>query len=148
MDRDITIPESPRMKLAIYNRIVLVGFIASLTVLVVACGSSADSSVPEATTGSETTTGAQPIAGAGDAEAGRKLFTSEGCSACHRTSGDRLVGPGLAGISTRSDEAYIRQSLEDPGAVVVDGYPNVMTNFSRLSDEKVDNLIAYLKTLN
>ncbi len=78
---------------------------------------------------------------------GEKLFRGEGCSACHRTNSSRLVGPGLAGIRHRGDDAYIRESIRDPGAVVVDGYNNVMSNFSGLSDAELDDLLAYLKTL-
>ena len=87
--------------------------------------------------------------------AGMATFNAN-CTGCHNTSADRLVGPGLAGIGTRAEtrvdgldaDAYITQSIREPGAYVVDGYPNAMTPFTGLSNEEVSNLIAYLKTLN
>lgn len=85
---------------------------------------------------------------AGDVDRGRRRFATEACGACHSTGSNRVVGPGLAGISARGDDAYIRQSVKEPGAVVVNGFPNVMSDFSRLDDQTVEDLIAYLKTLN
>lgn len=94
--------------------------------------------------GNSTETG--PVVG--DAERGRQRFTREGCSNCHATGSNRVVGPGLAGIGDRGDEAYIRQSIRDADAVIVDGFSNLMADFSRLSDQAVEDLIAYLMTLN
>jgi len=88
----------------------------------------------------------------GDAEAGKNAFTS--CSSCHSTGDNTVVGPGLKGIYERaatrtslSAEEYIEESLREPGAFVVDSFPAVMPSFSYFSDEDVDNMIAYLKTL-
>ncbi len=132
------------------NRYLLIGLAAAFTFLAVACGSNGDSvstapTTPDTEPTSATQTGDSEI---GDPENGRKLFTGQSCSACHRTGGGRLVGPGLAGISSRGDDAYIRQSMREPGAIVVDGFPNVMSDFSRLSEQDVNDLIAYLRTLN
>ena len=93
-----------------------------------------------------------PVASGGDADAGENLFTS--CSACHSTDDNKVVGPGLAGVYDRAGsrtsldaDAYIEQSIREPGAFVVDGYPAVMPSFDYFSADDVDNLIAYLKTL-
>ncbi len=93
-----------------------------------------------------------PDAGAGDAEAGRNLFIS--CGGCHSTDATQVVGPGLGGVYARAGErtsldadAYITESLKDPGAFVVDGFPPVMPSFSYFSDDDIQNVIAYLKTL-
>ncbi len=92
----------------------------------------------------------------GDPVEGEKAFNSNGCSGCHLTDTDqRLVGPGLAGIEERaptrtgqSAEDYIRESITDPRAFTVEGFPPVMpTTFANLPAEEVDNLIAYLLTL-
>lgn len=83
----------------------------------------------------------------GDPERGRSKFTSQSCNSCHSTGSRRVVGPGLGGISTRGDDNYIRQSIKDPGAVVVRGFGNIMSNFSKLDDQTVEDLIAYLNTL-
>lgn len=83
----------------------------------------------------------------GDADRGRTEFASEGCASCHSTGSKRVVGPGLGGISQRGDEAYIRESIVNARAFIVDGYPSVMPDYSKFSDQKVVDLIAYLVTL-
>ena len=56
-------------------------------------------------------------------------------------AGDRIAG-------LVADE-YIRASIMDPGSFVVDGFPNAMPNiFGSMADSDIDDLIAYLKTLN
>ena len=100
--------------------------------------------------------GAVELQAAGDAAAGEKLFNSIliGCSGCHSTGDEKIVGPGLAGIyeraATRTDldaDAYITESLRDPQAFVVPDFPGVMRTFDQLSDGDVNDLIAFLKTL-
>jgi cytochrome c2 len=92
------------------------------------------------------------VATGGDAEAGKNLFTP--CSACHSTGDNKVVGPGLAGVYDRAGsrtslgaDAYIEQSVREPGAFVVDGFSAVMPSFDYFSADDVENLIAYLKTL-
>ena len=84
-------------------------------------------------------------------ERGEVLFTgSSGCSGCHSTGSETLVGPGLAGISSRSSDADILQSITDPGAVVVTDFPDsVMPQIfeATLSSDELNDLIAYLKSL-
>jgi cytochrome c oxidase subunit 2 len=88
---------------------------------------------------------------------GRQLFTSSGCSGCHATTPDNIVGPGLGGVAARastrkpgmSADDYIRESIVNPTAYTVEGFPPVMpANFGQvLSADEIDALIAYLKTL-
>jgi len=91
-----------------------------------------------------------------DASNGERLFKNESCAACHTTGTRRVTGPGLAGIgssaATRDPELtadqYIEQSIRNPGAFVVEGFSNIMPKtYSRLPQDDVDDLIAYLKTL-
>ena len=88
------------------------------------------------------------LAGGTAVERGAATFTGN-CASCHSTGSDAIVGPGLSGVSTRGDDAYLRESIVDPGAVVVEGFPNVMPlGFdATLSSEEIDELIAYLKSL-
>jgi len=99
------------------------------------------------------------------ASAGEKLFKQAvignhaGCVTCHSLEADvTVVGPSLSGIANtaasripgRSAEEYIRESILDPNAYVVEGFiagtmPLVWANM--LSDEQVSNLVAYLMTL-
>ena len=95
---------------------------------------------------------------AGDAANGESVFTGNGCSACHSTGDNRLVGPGLKGVFARassrvpgeSADDYIMSSIKDPSAFVVDGFPdNVMPKtFASLPESDILDLVAYLKTLN
>jgi cytochrome c2 len=98
--------------------------------------------------------GSEPL---DDTEKGQRIF-SQNCTGCHSTRpGQVIVGPSLAGVGERAEtrvpelEAsdYIRQSILDPEAYTVDGFPNLMpTNFrNRFSDEQLDLIIGYLLTL-
>ena len=85
---------------------------------------------------------------------GAQLFKSEGCSACHSTGTRNMPGPGLAGIGTSriptlTAEQYLQQSIQTPGVYVVDGFRNLMPKtYSRMPTNDLQDLIAYLKTLN
>jgi cytochrome c2 len=99
------------------------------------------------------------------AEKGKLLFeqatigNTAGCKTCHSLEPDTIiVGPSLAGISTRaaaivpglSAEEYLRQSILEPDAHVVENFPvSVMPNVwvKELSEEQVDQLVAYLLTI-
>ncbi len=94
------------------------------------------------------------------AEAGARLAKIKGCNACHSTDGSRLVGPSYKGLLGRTetvvtkgethqvtiDEAYIRRSIMDPAADVVEGYPPVMPKLE-ITDEEINALVEYLKSL-
>ena len=88
---------------------------------------------------------------------GKRLF-DQYCETCHARSTDAVVmGPSLAGIEETAAErvdgmsarAYIRQSITDPSAYVVDGFDELMptTLQETLSEEELDALVAYLLTL-
>ena len=89
-------------------------------------------------------------------QTGEVAFESNGCVACHSTGTDTLVGPGLSGIGNRAGsrvdnltpDEYLKQSLKEPSAYVVDGFTPAMPSFSYLGDDEIDKLIDYLKTLN
>jgi mono/diheme cytochrome c family protein len=78
------------------------------------------------------------------------IGSQAGCSTCHSLNeGEVIVGPSLAGIGSR-DEAYIRESILDPNAVLVDGYPaDTMPNVwgDELSQGQLDQLVAFLLSL-
>ena len=108
-----------------------------------------------ATTGGSTTGGSTTSGGAAD-ELGAKTFASAGCGACHafkKAGTDAQVGPALDDLTAAAQKAgesvpdYVRQSIEDPNAVVVAGYqPGVMPqNFKEsLSSEEIDALVSYV----
>lgn len=111
-------------------------------------------------------TGGEPAASQEDLVArGQELAASLGCVACHSTDGTPLVGPtwqGLYGSERRlaggqivvADEAYLRESILQPDAQVVEGFPpEVMSAavagvWDQLSQpETVDALVAYIESL-
>jgi sulfur oxidation c-type cytochrome SoxX len=88
---------------------------------------------------------------------GQAIFTQAGCIACHTITGisNGTVGPVLDGLADRAGdrvagltaEEYIHQSIVDPNAYVVEGFPpDVMPqNFAELlTEEQIQDLIAFL----
>ncbi len=91
---------------------------------------------------------------------GRQVYRAMGCATCHEPSlfnlfrpvGPRLNEAGLIGrkrVPGMSAEDYLRQSITDPGAYVVPGYPDSMPRgLARdLSPEDLAALVAYLASL-
>ena len=90
---------------------------------------------------------------------GEELFASKGCTACHKTSEETLIGPGLGNMYNKNrktdkgdvvaDDEYLRESIVEPMAKIRDGYQPVMPAFgATLSDDQLASLIAYIKTLS
>ena len=91
---------------------------------------------------------------------GRQVYGEQSCATCHEPGLANLfrpVGPDLSHIGTVaatrrpgvSAEDYVRQSVLDPGAFVVPGYPDSMPRGfgDRLSRDDLDALVAYLLSL-
>ena len=86
--------------------------------------------------------------------AGEKLFAAKQCNTCHGQRAPTLAGlynsrVELNGGSTViADEDYIRESILQPNAKMVKGYPPIMPTFQgQLSKEEITELIAYIKSL-
>jgi ferredoxin/mono/diheme cytochrome c family protein len=94
-------------------------------------------------------------------EAGREVFSSSsaGCQVCHSLEpGVEIVGPSLANIgadaSSRipgvSAEGYLRESILEPDAYVLEGYPagQMLDVYEEtLTEQEIDALITYLMSL-
>jgi cytochrome c oxidase subunit 2 len=90
---------------------------------------------------------------------GEKIFAELGCATCHR-SDTQGRGPNLQGVFGKpvlltdgrtvvADENYIRESILDPGAKIVNGFKPVMPTFQGLvSEEQLNALVAYVKSLS
>lgn len=93
------------------------------------------------------------------AAAGEGLFERLGCASCHRMDGSGR-GPSLVGLfgnmveferggSVRADEGYIRESILEPNAKIVSGYPAIMPTFKGLiGEEGILQIIAYIRDLH
>jgi len=93
------------------------------------------------------------------AENGAHLFRSKSCVTCHSVTGERMIGPSVkglfgsvveleGGVKVKADENYVRESIMDPMKKIVKGFAPQMPTFrGMLSDEDVNDLIAYFKTL-
>lgn len=88
------------------------------------------------------------------AVAGARLFTSWGCSACHGQRAPTLAGlymtkvPLDNGSTVVADDDYLRESIIEPAAKVVAGYPPIMPSYrGQLSEEQLMQLVAYIKSL-
>jgi cytochrome c oxidase subunit 2 len=94
----------------------------------------------------------------GGPDAGKALVAQNGCAGCHSLDGSRLVGPTWRGLfgsqvklstgsSVAADEAYLIESVSDPSAKVVDGFPDhIMPKFN-LSDAQIKDIVSYIETL-
>lgn len=93
-------------------------------------------------------------------ELGERLYTSKACFTCHSNDGSVKVGPSFQGLfgSTRqfadggsavADETYLRQSMLEPAARIVQGFAPAMPSFQgQLRDREIEALIAYIRTLS
>lgn len=92
------------------------------------------------------------------AQYGAELYRTEGCVACHSIDGSANVGPTWLGLwgtdrpladgsSVFVDADYIIESMVDPNAKVAAGFPAIMPNYSRLDEEQLEALTAFIESL-
>jgi cytochrome c oxidase subunit II len=93
------------------------------------------------------------------AVAGQQLYQTLGCVSCHGASGEGGRGPTLAGLfgrevrlvggqTVRADEAYIRESIINPQAKLVEGFGPIMPTFQgQISEDQLVQLLAFIKSL-
>jgi cytochrome c oxidase subunit 2 len=101
---------------------------------------------------------ASSSSGSSMASSGKELFAQYGCQTCHHeVAGPR--GPSLVGLfgkqvtltsgkSVLADQEYIRESILNPNAKLVEGYQQLMPTYKdQMTHEQVNQLIEYVKTL-
>jgi cytochrome c2 len=138
------------------KKMLLMMLVLTLVLLLAACGGGGGDTA-ESSGGSSV----------GDAANGEVLYnqvtigsaSAPGCVTCHSLEADVvLVGPSHAGLANRAGtyqegmnaEEYLRQSIVDPDAHVVEGFtPGVMyQNFAtELKASEINDLVAYMLTL-
>ena len=90
-------------------------------------------------------------------ERGKELYQTKACIGCHTLDGTRSAGPSFKalwgaervftdGTKVIADEAYIRESILNPRAKIVQGYPPVMPPFQgQLSEEDINALLEFIE---
>jgi cytochrome c oxidase subunit 2 len=99
--------------------------------------------------------------GLSDEECGQHWADTYGCQACHSLDGTTVVGPTWLGLfgsqvqltdgtTVTADEVYIRNSILNPNAQVVAGFPSgvMPQNFAEiLSEDQINQIIAFIMSL-
>lgn len=90
---------------------------------------------------------------------GKDAAAQYGCLRCHTVDGQRHIGPTWLGLfgsdeplqdgtSAHVDAAYITESMMDPAAKIVRGFPNVMPSYQGLiQPDDTASIIEYIKSL-
>jgi cytochrome c oxidase subunit II len=99
----------------------------------------------------------------GDPENGRVIYETGGevgipCASCHSLDGTKIVGPTWQGLKERagtrvegmSGPEYLKQSIREPSAFVVEDYADVMPHSfgETLTDDEIDDVIAFIYSLD
>jgi cytochrome c oxidase subunit 2 len=95
-------------------------------------------------------------------EEGAALLAKHGCTGCHSLDGSQSVGPTFQGLFGRqttvvtdgkertipADADYLRRSILEPQADLVQGFPPVMPAFAgKISDAEIEEIVEYLEGL-
>lgn len=91
------------------------------------------------------------------AQAGEALFQQFACNTCHVAGG--VLAPALEGVfgteqpladgtTVVADEQYIRESILNPQAKVVEGFSPIMPSFDgQVTEEQLVQLVEYVKSI-
>lgn len=84
------------------------------------------------------------LAGCGGTEGkfGAELY-GESCARCHAADGSGIVGPSL-GPGSDTDVELSDEQIRN----VIRVGPGVMPSFGRLSDEQIDSLVRFIRSLS
>lgn len=92
---------------------------------------------------------------------GRKLAEERGCLGCHTLDGSAGVGPTFRGlynsqvkilragqtVTVNADEEYLEESIRQPAAAVVDGFPPIMPANPDLTEQQIKALVELIESL-
>jgi cytochrome c oxidase subunit 2 len=92
-------------------------------------------------------------------EQGEKLAAEHGCFRCHTVDGTEHIGPTWVDLYRRTqrleggatvvaDEAYLTESMMDPGARIVAGYKDVMPSYQgEVAAPEIAAILEFIKSL-
>jgi mono/diheme cytochrome c family protein len=75
---------------------------------------------------------------------GKDLFDSH-CAACHSLGSERIVGPGLEGVTQRRSRAWLSSFISDPERMVAEKDPIALD--LKLSGAQIDLILGYLQNV-
>ncbi|MBJ6748665.1 cytochrome c oxidase subunit II [Geomonas anaerohicana] len=95
---------------------------------------------------------------AGVGAQGQELLQKYGCLGCHSLDGTPKVGPTFKGLydsqvkvtrggkpeTVKADEKYLRESIVDPGAAIVEGFPPIMPK-SEIPEAELKAIVEFLE---
>ncbi|MBN8549213.1 MAG: cytochrome c oxidase subunit II [Deltaproteobacteria bacterium] len=92
------------------------------------------------------------------AERGKALYQAKACIGCHTLDGSPLVGPTFKGLygtpqklsdgtTVNADDAFLKESIQQPQAHIIAGYEGKVMPPMGLSDDETKDLIEFMKTL-
>lgn len=90
---------------------------------------------------------------------GAKLAKDRGCLGCHSLDGSKGVGPTFKGLynsqvkvlkggkpeTVTVDDAFLIESIRQPKATIVEGFPPIMPEYPDLKDDEVDALKEFIE---
>jgi cytochrome c oxidase subunit II len=98
-----------------------------------------------------------------DEHPGLAILKQNACLTCHSQDGSKIIGPSFKGVYGRTqlvetngetreilvDDDYIIRSIYEPNADIVQGYMRgLMISYENIiSEEQIDDIIDYMKTL-
>jgi cytochrome c len=86
------------------------------------------------------------------AKRGEAIFVSK-CAACHKTTADKVVGPGLKGVTEIRKPEWIMNMItnpeemtkKDPTAIALFEEHLIQMTFQNVSDEDTRDILEYLR---
>jgi cytochrome c551/c552 len=128
--------------------------LASLVFLNSCGGNKGEATSDAAATGETSSMLDETASGAGNAENGKVLF-DKACIACHKLTDEKVIGPGLKGVTAKRTEDWIKNMIKDPTNWVINDpdakalfeeYGKVpMTPMAVLTDADINDVYAYLQ---
>jgi cytochrome c oxidase subunit 2 len=92
---------------------------------------------------------------------GKKLAQEKGCLGCHSVDGVIGIGPSLKGLygskvkvvrngkpeTVTVDASFLKESIKEPGATIVEGFQPIMPPYPDFSDAEMDALLKWMEGL-